>query len=606
MPRSQDPRAVLQDVFGHRDFRPGQAEIVDHVTAGNDAVVLMPTGGGKSICYQVPGLARGGTTLVVSPLIALMRDQVEALRQAGVSAAALNSTLTASEAADVRRDLGAGRLDFLYVAPERLLMPATLDMLKRVPISLVAVDEAHCVSQWGHDFRPEYLGLSVLAEAFPGVPRMALTATADPQTRVDIAHRLGLGEARVFLSSFNRPNIRYTIVPRDEPRRQLLAFLKGHKGRSGIVYCLSRAKVEETAAWLNGQGVRALGYHAGMEAGVRQRNQDAFRTDDALVLVATVAFGMGIDKPDVRFVAHLDIPSSVEAYYQETGRAGRDGLPAEAWMAYGMSDVVLRRKMIDESGAPDEVKRIERAKLDALLGICETAGCRRRSLLSHFGEVLDVPCGNCDTCLLPVETFDGTEAARKALSAVYRTGQRFGVGHLVDVLRGEASEKITRFGHDALPTFGVGKDMTREEWQSVFRQLVAIGALEVAHDSYGALFMTNRARPILRGEEPVRLRRERKAAVRKALQALKGSARPAAPAVDAVTAALFESLRAERSRLAREQAIAPYLIFHDATLVEMARRRPRDRSGLAAVPGVGTSKLERYGDAFLAVIQAAA
>jgi len=604
----RDPLDILHRVFGHKAFRGHQAEIVSHVVAGGDAIVLMPTGGGKSMCYQIPSLCRDGVGVVVSPLIALMRDQVESLRQAGIRAAALNSSLTDQERASVRADLRAGRLDLLYVAPERLTLPSFLELLDGAKIALFAIDEAHCVSQWGHDFRPEYMRLDLLAERFPGVPRLALTATADPQTREDIRRRLKLDGARLFISSFDRPNIRYAIALKDDPRRQLLTFIRGrHPGASGIVYCLSRAKVEDTAAWLCAQGVEALPYHAGLDAAIRRRNQDAFLKTEGVVLVATIAFGMGIDKPDVRFVAHLDLPGSLEAFYQETGRAGRDGLPAETLLLYGMQDLVLRQRMIDESEAPADVKRVERAKLDALLGICETAGCRRQALLSHFGETLAAPCGNCDTCLEPVEAWDGTVAAQKALSAILRTGQRFGVGHLVDVLTGVENEKILRMGHDGLPTFGVGKELNRKEWGSVFRQLVALGLVEVAHDSYGALRPTEAARPVLRGERPVTLRRDPSATVRRDLRRLtRKRADGPAEDLDADTARLFDALRAERGRLAREQGVPPYIIFHDSTLLALASRKPRTLIDLADIPGMGQKKMELYGQTFLTVLTASA
>ena len=601
---ARSPLDILRATFGHKEFRGHQAEIVSHVIAGGDAIVLMPTGGGKSLCYQIPALCREGIGVVVSPLIALMRDQVENLRQVGIRAAALNSSLTDEERVRVRADLRANRLDLIYVAPERLVLPSFLELLDGMKIALFAIDEAHCVSQWGHDFRPEYLKLTVLAERYAGVPRLALTATADPQTREDIRRRLRLDRAQLYLASFDRPNIRYAIAQKDDPRRQLLAFIRDrHKGESGIVYCLSRAKVEETAAWLGGQKIQALPYHARLDPAVRRQNQEAFLRSEDLVLVATIAFGMGIDKPDVRFVAHLDLPGSLEAYYQETGRAGRDGLPAETLLLYGMQDLVLRRRMIEEGEAPDEVKRVERAKLDALLGVCETAGCRRQALLSHFGETLEAPCGNCDGCLDPVQSWDGTEAAQKALSAALRTGQRFGVGHLVDLLQGVDSEKIQRFGHDRLPTFGVGKDLDRKAWGSVFRQLVAHGVLEVAHDAYGALRLTPTAKPILRGERQVAFRRDQPSTTRRKSRQL--ADRPPETEAGVGSAALFQALRAERSRLAREQGVPPYIIFHDSTLMALADRRPRNLADLADVPGMGQKKIERYGTALLALIAGA-
>ena len=594
-----DPHETLRNVFGLRGFRGEQEEIVSHVIAGGDALVLMPTGGGKSLCYQLPALCRPGVGLVVSPLIALMRNQVAALRQLGLNAAAMNSSLTGPERAAVRADLRAGRLDLLYVAPERLMMPDFLDMLDGVQIALIAIDEAHCVSQWGHDFRPEYLQLAQLGERFPGVPRIALTATADLQSREDIRRRLGLDSARMFLASFDRPNIRYAIVQKASPQRQLLAFLRAHQGESGIVYCLSRATVEETAAALQTHGINALPYHARLEPEVRSRNQDAFLAEDGLVLVATVAFGMGIDKPDIRFVAHLDLPGSLEAFYQETGRAGRDGAPAETLLLYGMQDVVLRRNMIDQGNSPDEVKWIERNKLDSLLGVCETAACRRQAILAHFGEVMHAPCGNCDTCLTPVETWDATTAARKAISAVLRTEQRFGSTHLIDLLLGVANDKILRFGHEKLPTFGVGKELDRKGWGSVFRQLIVRGVLAVDHASYGALLATAIARPILRGEEPVHLRRDQ--AGRSALNTIKKKERIA---LGAAAEGLYEALRAERTRLAREQSVPAYVIFHDATLAAIATARPQSLAELGDIPGMGRTKVERYGEVVLEAIRA--
>ncbi|MEO5338293.1 MAG: DNA helicase RecQ, partial [Magnetospirillum sp. WYHS-4] len=498
---------ILRDVFGFPSFRGEQAAVIDHVAAGGDALVLMPTGGGKSLCYQVPALLRDGVAVVVSPLIALMRDQVEALRQLGVRAAALNSSLAYGESQAVERAMRAGGMDLVYVAPERLLSEPFLDLLDGCRIALFAIDEAHCVSQWGHDFRPEYRRLTVLHRRFPEVPRIALTATADGPTRREILEHLELEDGRAFVAGFDRPNIRYRIAAKTDARHQFLAFLKAeHAGEAGIVYCLSRAKVEEVAAWLRSQGLAALPYHAGLDKRERDAHQDRFLKEDGIVMVATVAFGMGIDKPDVRFVAHLDLPKSLEAYYQETGRAGRDGLPADAWMAYGIGDVVKLRQMIDGSEAPEERKRVERRKLDALLGFCETVRCRRQVLLEYFGEQRAEPCGNCDTCLEPVESFDGTEAARMALSAVYRTGQVFGAAHVIDVLLGGDTERIRKFGHDRLSTYGIGKAFKREEWRSIFRQLTALGLLEVDVDGHGGLRLGADTRPVLRGEQTVYFR----------------------------------------------------------------------------------------------------
>jgi ATP-dependent DNA helicase RecQ len=597
---------TLRRVFGYPEFRGEQAAVVQHLVDGGDCLVLMPTGAGKSLCYQIPALIRPGTAIVISPLIALMQDQVDALLQLGVRAAFLNSSLGAAEAADVERRLLAGALDLLYVAPERLLTPRFLGLLERSDVALFAIDEAHCVSQWGHDFRPEYRELNLLHERWPRVPRIALTATADPPTRREIVERLALEDARPFVSSFDRPNIRYRIVAKDNARRQLQDFLAGHRGQSGIVYCLSRRKVEQTADWLQQQGIAALPYHAGMDATARATNQRRFLREDGIVIVATIAFGMGIDKPDVRFVAHLDLPKSIEGYYQETGRAGRDGDPAEAWLAYGLGDVVTLRQMIDNSEAPPERQRLERRKLDALLGYCETTRCRRQALLATFGEEHPSSCGNCDNCLEPQETWDGTDAARKALSAVYRTGQRFGVLHLVDVLRGQATAKTQQFGHDQLGVFGVGADLDERTWRGVFRQLVALGLLESDADGHGGLRLAEAARPVLRGEQPVSLRRESAPASRRDRKA-RGAA-TSAPPVDlpAGDAPLFEALRAARAELAREQNLPAYVIFHDATLRAMATQRPRDLDALAQVHGVGASKLERYGERMLRVLREAA
>jgi len=596
----KDPVGILRDVFGHAAFRGLQEDVVGHVIAGGDAVVLFPTGAGKSVCYQIPALCRPGVAIVVSPLIALMRDQVEALRQAGVAAAMLNSSLSPDEARQVREQLRADELKLLYVAPERLNTAGFQQMLQEAHISLFAIDEAHCVSQWGHDFRPEYRALSAIAANFPGVPRIALTATADPVTRADILERLALKEAKVFATSFDRPNISYAIVQRQNGKEQLHDFLRRHEGESGIVYCLSRRKVEQTAAWLSDHGVRALPYHAGMDAGARSRNQDAFINEEGLCLVATIAFGMGIDKPDVRYVAHLDMPASVEAYYQETGRAGRDGEPAEAWMCYGMGDLALRRKMIADGAAPEEIKRVERAKLNALLAICETTQCRRQAILAHFGEAHPGACGNCDNCLSPAETWDATDAAIKAMSAIYRTGERFGVMHVVDVLTGKTSEKVERLGHDRLAVFGKGADVDAKTWQSVLRQLASAGFVAVDPE-HGGLRLAEEARPVFRGEQKIMLRKEaRRERTKKQARAGKAAEMPAE------AQGLFDDLRALRARIAKDQGVPPYVVFHDTTLRAMASARPATLEAMAELPGVGQAKLERYGVRFLGVVQAAA
>jgi ATP-dependent DNA helicase RecQ len=599
---------ILHRIFGYTEFRGEQQAIIEHVAGGGDALVLMPTGGGKSLCYQIPALLRTGTAVVVSPLIALMQDQVEALRQYGVAAAFLNSSLDARAQFEVEREFAAGRLKLLYVAPERLLSERCLDLVAKSNVSLFAIDEAHCVSQWGHDFRPEYRQLTVLHERFPDIPRIALTATADTPTRKEIVERLSLSEARQFVSSFDRKNILYRVVEKDNSKRQLKEFLAGHKDESGIVYCLSRRKVEETAQWLSEQGVAALPYHAGMDAGARTRNQQRFLREDGIVMCATIAFGMGIDKPDVRFVAHLDLPKSLEGYYQETGRGGRDGLPAEAWMCYGLGDVVTMAQLIAQSESSEERKRIERAKLDALLGYAEIASCRRRHLLAYFGEQMaDGNCGNCDNCRNPPVSFDGTELAQKALSCVYRTGQRYGVGHLTHVLRGVDDERVRTLDHDRLSVFGIGADFDERQWRGIFRQLVANGLLVTDPDGYGVLRLAPAARAVLRGEAKVSLRKPASKEERRATRkTVRGERTRQSLDIAPHEAPLWDALRATRAHLAREQGVPAYVIFHDATLLEMLRTRPRNAEELSAISGVGTAKLERYGGAFLATVRDAA
>jgi ATP-dependent DNA helicase RecQ len=618
-----DPLAILHEVFGYPAFRGEQGAIVDHVSAGGDALVLMPTGAGKSLCYQVPAIARHragrGVTVVVSPLIALMHDQVSALEELGVHAGFLNSTLDSGESQAIERELRSGRIVLLYAAPERILTPRFLAMLdslqERGLLGLFAIDEAHCVSQWGHDFREEYLGLNVLPERYPGVPRIALTATADAHTRSDIVQRLQLGGARAFVASFDRPNIRYRVVEKDDPKRQLLAFLGDeHDGDAGIVYCQTRKKVDETAEWLATRGYTALPYHAGLDAQVRRRHQDRFLREDGIVMVATIAFGMGIDKPDVRFVAHLDLPKNIEGYYQETGRAGRDGLPADAWMAYGLADVVQQRRMIDDGEADEAFKQLQRRKLDALLALAEAHDCRRVRLLAYFGEAYartgtdgrpSIGCGNCDNCLLPPATWDATEAARKALSCIYRFhqhgGAAYGAGHLIDVLRGKLTDKVRQRRHEQLSTFGIGADLAETQWRAVLRQLIALDHLRVEGE-YQTLALTPTSRAVLRGEVPVRLRVPAAAARRADRPRAERRPKPAPLPLDAAGQVRFDLLKAWRAEVARSHNLPAFVIFHDAALAQMAREQPSDLAALATVTGVGTHKLQAYGEQILRVL----
>ena len=587
---------ILKHTFGYLDFRGDQKDVIQTVLDGNDALVLMPTGGGKSLCYQIPGLVREGLAIVVSPLIALMQDQVNALQQLGLQASYLNSTQSREEQNIVMRSIHDGSLDILYVAPERLLLDSTLNRLMAADISLIAIDEAHCVSQWGHDFRVDYLGLHVLRQAFPGVPRIALTATADNRTRAEIVDRLALDNPSVFVSSFDRPNIRYIVQEKGDAKAQLIKFLQGHRNAAGVIYCMTRNRVDGMAAWLQTRGVNALPYHAGMPADERAENQRRFLREDGVVMVATVAFGMGIDKPDVRFVAHLDLPKSMEAYYQETGRAGRDGQPSEAWMIYGLQDVVRIAKMVQDSNANDNHKRVERSKIDSLLGWCETNTCRRRALLRYFGEEREEPCGNCDVCLNPPKTWDATEASQKLLSNIYRTGQRFGSGHVIDVLRGKDNQKIQQFGHHKLSTYGIGVERSDKQWKSIIRQLLVQNYLLVNEEQYGALQLTEKARGLLKGEVKIFLREGIESAKPERVKK-----RPLNVATEDQD--LWDALKACRKNLADEQAVPPFHIFHDATLMEMMRYLPKNNAEMLTINGIGEVKLEKYGEHFMTVLR---
>ena len=599
---TQKALEILNSLYGYDSFRGHQADIIEHVAEGNNALVLMPTGGGKSLCYQIPSLLRDGVGIIISPLIALMQDQVGAMQQLGVKAAFLNSSLSRSEQNDIEQQLMAGQLDLLYIAPERLIQPYVLDMLGRCRLALFAIDEAHCVSQWGHDFRSDYLALSLLAERFSAIPRIALTATADIRTRKEIIERLSLEGAKAYISGFDRPNIRYAIANKTTPKKQLLAFLQHRKSEAGIVYCLSRKKVEDTAEWLSQQGYNALPYHAGLPSQLRQTHQNRFLREDGVIIVATIAFGMGIDKPDVRFVAHLDLPKSIEAYYQETGRAGRDGQPADVWMVYGLQDVVRLQQMAQGSDGSEQFKRAERHKLDAMLGLCEVTSCRRKVLLRYFADDAPNQCGNCDNCQMPPETWDATEAAQKVLSCVYRTGQRFGLVHVMDVLQGKENEKVLQHGHEKLSTFGIGSDTHEAQWRSVIRQLVVRGFLRVDLEGYSALQLTDLCRPVLKGEQELHLRKEEVKA-----PSLKGSKAGSKKSAGKVQIApedqgLWEELRECRKYLSEEHNVPPYVIFHDATLKEMLDVMPMSGSELLTLTGVGDSKLEKYGADFIEII----
>ena len=594
-----EAQQILENTFGYSSFRGQQQAIIENLLQGNDALVLMPTAGGKSLCYQIPAMLRQGTGIVVSPLIALMKDQVDALWQLGIRAAYLNSSLGFDEAREIEMALLQGGLDLLYVAPERLLTPNFLGLLERSKIALFAIDEAHCVSQWGHDFRPEYIGLAKLAELFPEIPRIALTATADASTRLEMINRLKLEQAPKYIASFDRPNIRYTVVSKNNAKEQFFNFYQESKGDAGIVYCLSRRKVEETADWLSRRDIPALPYHAGLDNATRQRHQEAFLRDEGVVIVATVAFGMGIDKPDVRFVAHLDLPKSLEGYYQETGRAGRDGLPANVFMAYGLGDAVNLRNMVSDSDAPEDIKRLESSKIDSLLGYCEVVTCRRQLILQYFGEEYDGSCGNCDNCLNPPEQFDGTIVAQKFLSCAYRTGQRFGAGHIVDVLLGKENDRIFYLGHNKLSTYGIGKELNERQWRAVARQLLAAGYLSTDIEGKGSFKLSSKSSAVLKGEVKVQLRQETVASRAKT----KLTKKAAIVELNDADAKLFEILRQKRVALAKAQNVAAFVIFHDSTLKEMAQRKPQSLAELGGVSGVGKTKLGRYGKDFIVIIK---
>jgi len=601
---NQKALKILKSVFGYGSYRLRQEEVIAELLAGKDVLVLMPTGGGKSLCYQIPAMVRPGTAIIISPLISLMENQVSALLQSGVKAAFLNSSLDIDEGRRVENQLIDNALDLLYVAPERLMRPDFLELLGRAKIALFAIDEAHCVSQWGHDFRRDYLNLSILHERFPAVPRIALTATADEATRAEIITRLGLEKARVIITGFDRPNIRYSIALKDSPKEQLLRFIEdGHSEEAGIVYCLSRKKVDSTAKWLQQKGLTALPYHAGLSTEIRSRNQRRFLTEESIIIVATIAFGLGIDKPDVRFVAHLDLPKSIEAYYQETGRAGRDGLPAEAWMVYGLQDIVMMRRMIEGSEADETRKRIEHHKLNALVGMAEITTCRRQALLRYLGESAPDHCGNCDTCLHPVKTWDGTVPAQKALSCVYRTEQRFGSGYVIDVLLGNETERMRSLGHQNLSTFGIGKELDPQQWRSVIRQLVARNFLSVDVEGFGSMKLTESSRAVLKGEKKLYLREEKKAPKKSKKSRSARRSHAISGAMQEGDKALWEALRKQRTELASEQGVPPYVIFHDKTFMEMVERRPQTLDEMGQIIGIGEKKLELYGRGFLDIIK---